>query len=268
MSKTNPENLFIMKHKIYFFSLLLFFSGFSLQVSSQNFIKKVKKKAEDAAVEKVFEKIDGSEDESGRQSSSSENTGTNNTRGDGLSSSAPDVKQNIDDARLAYGNKEYSDARYSIRQAILGVELEIGKNILDDLPESIGELSKVPSEDNVTSSGIGFVGLIIQRVYRGDDQEFTVTIGNDAGLLSITNMYLSAGNYATTSEDQNYKQTRFKDYKAIIEYDEDTGYKLSVPFGQSSVLVTEGVNYNTEEEFMDASQNIDIETVKQQLGEQ
>jgi hypothetical protein len=111
--------------------------------------------------------------------------------------------------------------------------------------------------------------LIIERTYRGGDQEFRVKIGNDAGLLSAVNMYMTSSSYsATTDEEQNWKHTKFKDNKAIIEYDEYSGYKLSVPFGQSSILVTEGVNFNSESEFMEASLNIDLENIKKQLGEQ
>jgi hypothetical protein len=53
----------------------------------------------------------------------------------------------------------------------------------------------------------------------------------------------------------------------VLEYDEYSGYKLSVPFGQSSILVTNGINFMTEKEMMDASENIDIEKIKKVLGE-
>ena len=34
--------------------------------------------------------------------------------------------------------------------------------------------------------------------------------------------------------------------RAIIEYDDNTGYKLSVPLGQTSLIVFEGVNFSSE----------------------
>jgi hypothetical protein len=120
----------------------------------------------------------------------------------------------------------------------------------------------------VTSSGIGFVGLIIQRVYRGKDQEFRVTVGNDAAMLSAANMYLASGGYATSSEDQNVKQTTFQDEQAVVQYDDDSGYQLSVPFGQSSVLVTNGINFENETSFMNASEDVNLNNIKKQLGEQ
>lgn len=256
-----------MKKIIYLTGLVIFFSTISAyQAHSQGILKKIKQKAEDAVIEKVFEEEDdsnaGNQDDPGTSGSAS------NTRGGGLNRAPVDVMELIGDAQTAFNGKKYKDARYSIRQAILEIELEIGENILDGLPDKIAGLSKVDSEDNVTSTGIGFVGLIVERVYRGGDQEFRVNVGNDAGWLSMANMYLASGVYASSSEEQNYKQTTFKDYRAVIEYDENTGYKLSVPFGQSSILVTEGVNFSTEDEFMNASLNIDIETIKTQLGEQ
>ena len=261
--------------------LTLLFAGFSTdQVFSQSFLKKVKNKTEDKAIEKIFGKDKTDQQNQGNPSnypnqgtsgssgsSSGSSSGANNNRGGGLSNTAPDVKANIKDAGTAFDGKQYSNARFSVRQAILGIELEIGKQILKGLPESISGLDKVIEEDNVTSSGIGFVGLIIERTYRKGDQELGITIGNDAGMLSMANMYLASGSYAST-QDQNHKQVKFKEYRAVLEYDESSGYKLSVPFGQSSILIAEGINFASEQEIMSAAENIDIEKIKKELGEQ
>ena len=53
----------------------------------------------------------------------------------------------------------------------------------------------------------------------------------------------------------------------MIEYSEGSGYKLSVPLGQTSLLVYEGVNYGTEQDFMAAANAIDIDGIKTKLGE-
>lgn len=242
--------------------VLVLFAGGHLY--SQGILKKLKDKAEDKVVEKVFNEDDKTtENPSGETS-----TGRpSNTRGEGLKQTIPDIDANIRDAEKAWGDKKYPDARYAIRQAILGIELTIGNNILDGLPEEIEGLPAIKDEDNVTSSGIGFVGMIISRAYRKDDKEFHVTIGNDAAMLSAVNMYLASGAYAT-STDQDYKQVKFKGYPAVIEYDEYSGYTLSVPFGQSSILVAEGINFDNEDDFMGAAENVDIETIKKELGEQ
>ncbi|HNS17310.1 MAG TPA: hypothetical protein PKI34_05770 [Bacteroidales bacterium] len=238
------------------------------QASSQNLMEKMKKKAEETILKKAPGGDQPNESETVTEKNSAGSGGPSNTKGGGLSSKPIDVKQNITDAQTAFASQKYTDAKYSIRQAILGIELEIGKNILKGLPEKIASLSIAPEEDNVTSSGIGFVGLVINRVYRDGDQQFSVTIGNDAAMLSAVNMYLASGAYASSAQQENIQQTKFKEYRAIIEYDASSGYKLSVPFGQSSILVTEGVNFSSEDEFMNASLTIDIENIKKQLGEQ
>jgi hypothetical protein len=237
------------------------------QAEAQSFIKKLKNKTEDAVIDEMFKGKDKSNDSSSENKTSGDNSSMSNSKGGGLNNTKPDVLESIKDAESDFGNKHYSDARSSARLAIQGIELEIGENILTGLPSSINGLETIPEDDQVTSSGIGFVGLVIQRVYRGSEQEFRVTIGNDAAMLSAASMYLASGTYATSSEEQNYKQTKFKDQRAVIEYDESSGYKLSVPFGQSSILLTEGVNFTTEEEFMGASEEINIENIKNQLGE-
>jgi len=254
-------------------SFFILMAAIGPQVRAQGILKKLKNKTEDKVIDGIFGEDNNNnyndQNSSGNPSGDVNNSqgSPSNNRGGGLNARSIDVNENIDLASNSFTSKKYSDARSSVREAILGIELEIGKNILNDLPENIDGLPAVTDEDNVTSSGIGFVGLIIERNYRENDKQLKVTIGNDAGMLSAVNMYFAAG-YSSTSTDENVQQTKFKDEKAIIEYDEYSGYKLSVPFGQSSILVTEGVNFETQDEFMSASENIDLENIKKQLGEQ
>jgi hypothetical protein len=231
---------------------------------SQGVLKKIKDKSEDKIVDKIFGEEKETKTESSDQGSSSTVT---NKGGGGLSNTAPDVKQSISDAETAYKSKDYTDARYSIRQALLGIEMEMGKKVLEGLPSSVNGLNKVGDEDKVTSASTGFVGLVIERVYRKDDKELRFTVGNDAALLSPVNMYLS-GTYVASSDDQNQKQVKFKDYRGVLEYNEGSGYKLSVPFGQSSIMIVEGVNFASEQEIMSSAEEFDIEKIKKELGEQ
>jgi hypothetical protein len=250
-------------YRVFFilFLILLFSAG---QLSySQGVLRKLKEKAEEEVINKVLGEEEETEEVTTEESSSS--SSMSNTRGGGLTTTPPDVKENIADAETAYGDKNYSDARYSIRQAILGIEMEIGQNILDDFPESVKGLNMVPEEDEVSSMGIGFSGLTIERTYRSNDQELNVLVGNDAILLSSVNMYLSSGAYAT---EENQKRVTFKGERGILEYDESSGYTLSVPFGQSSIFVVNGINFASEQEIMGAAEEFDIEKVKKELGEQ
>src|SRR5262245_17005624 len=64
------------------------------------------------------------------KSNGNSNSNPSNKGGGGLISSPPDVKQNLADAEVAYKKNSYGEARYSVQQAMLGIELEIGNKIL------------------------------------------------------------------------------------------------------------------------------------------
>lgn len=260
-----------MKQITFFATLFLAFVLILNQpVQAQGILNKIKKKTEDEVVKGLFGKDDkksSSETNSNTGSSSENSSSVSNKKGGGLSKEAPDVNGNIDDAEASFDRKDYSDARYAVRQAILGIEFEIGQNILNDLPDEIAGLPAVKNEDNITSSGIGFVGMIISRVYRGNDMEIRITVGNDAAMVSAANAYLASGAYASSSADQDYKTLKFQDERGVITWDEYAGYTLSVPFGQSSIFVTEGVNFESEDDFMNASNEVTLSNIKNQLGE-
>ncbi len=193
----------------------------------------------------------------------------NNTTGGGLISTPPDVNQNLVDAEAAYKKNSYGEARYSVQQAMLGVELEIGNKILKSLPESVNGLNKEAESDQVTSTGWGWAGLTIQREYSdGKDKELRAIIANNSVWMAGVNAYLSGGYAQQTGGQQNWKQTKVKGYRAVIEYNEGSGYKLSVPIGQSSIIVFEGVNFATEQEMMKTAEVFDIDGIKKELGEQ
>lgn len=229
---------------------------------SQNVLRKLREQAESEVIKKVF----GEEQETETPSSQTPSSpGMSNTTGGGLTTTPPDVKENIQGAQTAMASGKYTDARYSARQALMGVELEMGWNVINNLPSSVSGLDAVKEEDRVGSTGIGFVGLMIERVYRSKNQELRLSVGNNAVLLTGVNMYVSSGTYATTEDNQ--KVIQFQGHRSVIEYNEGSGYTLSVPFGQSSIMVVNGVNFASEQAFMDAANKFNLEKIKKELGE-
>jgi hypothetical protein len=215
----------------------------------------------------------GQNGQSGQGSQGTSGTGSgsgspSNKGGGGLVSTPPDVKQNLADAETAYKKSSYGEARYSVQQAMLGVELEIGNKIMKSLPESISGLNKVAEEDQVTSTGHGWAGLTIaRRYYDQKEKELRLTIANNAAYMAGVNAYLSGGYAQQTNGQQDWKQIKVKGYRAVIEYDESSGYKISVPIGQSSLIMYEGVNFANEQEITKAAEAVDIDGIKKQLGE-
>ncbi len=250
---------------------------FAFSVSGQGLVGKLKQKAAQAAEKALEKKVDekvgvndtpAGDDDAGGQNGQGSGRPVNN-KGGGLVATPPDVKENLAEAESAYAGRKYGEARYAVQQAMLGVEMEIGQEVLKSLPESVSGLPKVEAEDKVTATGYGWAGLTIQRVYREGDKQFSATVANNSGLMAGINMMMANSAYAqTTGGEQNWKQTKVKGHKAIIEYDEYSGYKLSVPLGQSSLIFWEGINFASEQEMMKAAETFDIDGMKEMLGEQ
>jgi hypothetical protein len=244
---------------------LIFQTGLSDLYGQARLIRRIQQEAEKKAIEEIF----GKEEET---KSAADEAGTRtgrNRRGGGLDQEIPDVNKYIAEAGKSFSEKNYTGARSSLRQALWGVELEMGQGVLAILPEKAGPVAYKPDADRVSSTGIGFAGLLIERYYSGpDDLELSLSIGNDSALLGLANLALTAGYYQSATDQENQKQIRFKELNAYIRYDDDSGYTLSVPFGQSSIFLLQGINYGSESDFMAAANQFDIQAVKQKLGAQ
>jgi hypothetical protein len=192
-----------------------------------------------------------------------------NKGGEGLITTPPNVDENLTSAEASFKTGNYGEARYAVQQAMLGVELQIGQQILKSLPASVAGLKKDETADQVASSGWGWVGLTIKREYGEGDKQLTINIANNAAWMQAINLYFNNVGYAaqSTGGQQNWKQTKLKGYRAVIEFDESSGYKLSVPLGQTSLLVFEGVNFTNEADIMKAANEIDVDGIKKLLGE-
>lgn len=271
-----------MKRLLIISMTLAFSFTLGSELYSQNLLKKIKNKVEDKTVDKAVDKVFGKDadknktttntnDDTNNNNMGAANTSsrarpTQNSEGGGLSKTNTDVKGSINEAKTAVAAKKYPDARYSVRQAIQAVELEIGQNILKSLPDKANDLPKLPEEDKVTSNGIGFQGLFITRVYSAKDKELSIEILNDATMLMGINMYLNNPGMGGDNEN-NGKRIKYKDYPGLLQFDKSSGYALSVPFGQTSLFVVKGVNFKDEAEFMASANLFDLEKIKTELGE-
>lgn len=269
-----------MKHSYLVVALTFFFAVSS---ASGQVLNRLRQKAENTADRAVDKALDGknknesnSSDNSGDSETDGDNAGSSSGRrkaqnkGGGLVTTPPDVNQNLVDAETSFKAGKYGEARYAVQQAMLGVEMEIGQDILKSLPENISSLKKDGSADKVTSTGWGWAGLTIQRIYaNNDDKELTVMVANNSAWMSSINLYFTNGAYSQTNGgEQQWKQVKVKGHRAVIEFDENSGYKLSVPIGQSSLIVYEGVNFANEQELLTAAAAVDIDGIKKKLGEQ
>lgn len=245
-------------------------------------LKKLKEKAENAADKAIDKKVDKAVNGENANTDNSNNTSNNgpgmpsknsksnpsNKGGQGLISTPPNVNENLTSADASYKSGKYTDARYAIQQAMLGVELEIGQKILKSLPDVVAGLKKDTTADQVASTSWGWTGLTIHREYLEGEKQLRFTISNNSPWMQAVNLYLTNTGYMQTSgNQQNWKQIKVQDLRGVIEYDQSSGYKVSVPLGQTSLLVYEGVNFATEQDMMSAVNGINIEQIKKHLGE-
>lgn len=245
----------------------------STAVPAQGFLKKIKDKVVNKAIDKEVDKKTGGaseSSESGNNNNSSSSGKPTNKGGGGLTNTEPpDVKVQMAEAETAHGAKNYPDARYSIQQALMGIEIQLGRQILRSLPDKVVEIPEDTLQDKVMSTQWGWSNLSIQRVYRKGDKQLTITIGNNGLYSGVVNMYFAnAGMMEANNEKQNFKQVRVKGNKAIIQYDDSKGYTLMMQMGQTSLIVWECINFANEQEVMTAATSFDIDGIKKMMGEQ
>lgn len=260
--------MLLLKKTLFLSGLFVLFTGYNSQAQ---FLKKLKDKV-NSAVNTATKPAD-SNTQSGNSGSSNSSSSSSpvNKKGGGLTNTTPaDVNQQIADAEKSQQQGNYSDARYSIQQALMSVEIQIGKQILTSLPASVSGLDKDTLQNKVMSTQWGWNNLSIQSVYKKGDQQMTVTIGNNSVYSGFANLYFNSAysQSVNNGKDQNVKQTKLKSYKALITYDESKGYTLMVPLGTSSLIVWECVNFATEQDVMNAANAFDIDGIKKMLGEQ
>lgn len=267
-----------MKQKL--FTILFVCAALALQTESysQGFLKKLKDKVEKKAEEVLDKKVT---DKTGTTNvPANNNTNTNlpgttkngrpiNKSGEGLkNSTVPDVVQQITDADLAFNKQQFGEARFSVQQALLGVELQIGNQLLQSLPAEIVGLPKDSTEDRVMSVRYGWANLTIQRVYQKDNKQLSVLIGNNAIYAGALDMYVGFASTQSNGETQNTKQIRIKGNKAIIQFEEREGYTILMQMGTGGMITWKGINFTTEKDIMDAVQQFDIDMIKKTMGEQ
>lgn len=261
-----------------FLICLIMALALSNEAPAQGILKKIKdkvNKAVDKSVDKEVEKKTGVPSESSQTGNDNSNTNNStgkptNKGGGGLTNTEPpDVKAQMTEAETAHGAKNYSDARYSLQQALMGVEIQLGRQILKSLPATVVSVPADTLQDKVMSTQWGWSNLSIQRVYTKDDKQLTIAIGNNGLYAGIANMYFAnAGMMEANAEKQNFKQVKVKGNKAIIQYEDSKGYTLIMQMGQTSMIVWECINFANEQEVMTAANSFDIDGIKKMLGEQ
>ena len=184
----------------------------------------------------------------------------------------------IKEAQDLLAKKEYKQAQLSLQDAINEINLLIGAQIAESLPDEINGL-KSDGEENMGSGGMGILGggLQISKSYSNasmKENEAEVNIMANSPLLTSMNMYLS--NPAMLGPE--YKSVRVGTQRAILKTENDDYYddkgvskkirvsELQIPL--NSTLITINMKgFATEQYELSFANKLEIEKLKVVLND-
>ncbi|MEM8523643.1 MAG: hypothetical protein AAGG68_03315 [Bacteroidota bacterium] len=231
-------------------------------------LRKLRQKAEraiDKAVDKAIDKELGLDRGNNSSTNSTNNSDNPSAAGRGTKLTPPDVSQHIADANTAVASKNYTNAKFEIQQAILGVELEIGYKILENLPSTVNSMSFDENNDQVSSSGYGFVGFTVGRSYEGNNKVLNFSVVSNNVLISAYSSMMTNASYSSSEGEQ--KTVNIDGNRGVLRF-ENGNYELGIPLGQTSIIVFDCDGFADENEVLNAAKLFKINEIKQLLGEQ
>ena len=231
--------------------------------SSAQIFQRLKKKATEMI-------LGEDEKEQSAPETSSSTKYSNGKKVKGKKLSPPDVQTLLSNASTSLDAKNYSALRYEIKQAMLGVELEIGYQILESMPKSIDneKIMYIENADEVISTGAGFIGLAIGRQYEDDVRNINARIVNNSAMLTFYNGFLTGSTYHSSSNEVEHKAVTIQGMKGAIHFNGDNKYELGVPLGQSSIFLLDCYNCTDENVLMSIANQFNLLDFKVKLGEQ
>ncbi len=131
----------------------------------------------------------------------------------------------LDEAKSSYNSGDLENSRFALQQALNEINRAIGNDMLALMPESIGDMTVVEDEDNVTGVNTGFAGLFVSRHYKSENAAASVEIMSDSPLLGSINLLLSMPVFMAS--DPNQKRVKVDGKKALLTRNAD---ELSVSY--------------------------------------
>ena len=160
-----------------------------------------------------------------------------------------DVNGQLNTATSSYASGDLENARFSLQEALNGVNQAIGEDILNLLPTTLGGMDVIAGNDNVTGTNMGFAGLYVNRDYQKDTiRDASLEIISDSPMLATVNSLLAMSTMFVS--DPNQKRIKVGSYKALLnksEYNDIVTYEIQMPFGNSMMTFkTNGIGDEAE----------------------
>ncbi len=179
-----------------------------------------------------------------------------------ITASAQEVQIRLDEALSSYRSEDLENARFSLQEALIGINEAVGQEILSVFPAEMNGMNKVDENDEVTGMNVGFAGLLVHRSYIGEEGEASIDLISDSPMLAGINTILAMPGFMTS--DPNQKRVKVSNYKALLTRNEDdTGkvsYDLQVPLN-SSLLAFQCSGIEDENEVLDLAELIPVKRI-------
>ena len=179
---------------------------------------------------------------------------------------AQNFASNVTTAKTAYSSGKLEDAHFALQQALVELDITIGKEVLKLLPAKVDSLTALTKDDNVTGN-VAFLGATIHRNY-SSNRNVSVDIVSNSPLVSTLNAFLTSP-LLNIGSNGNTKVIKVQGYKARLSK-EDGGeggkpnYRLEMPFNNS--LITIAADHSSEAEIMSIANAIQFAGIAKLIG--
>ncbi len=158
-----------------------------------------------------------------------------------LQARSQEVPALLDEASGAYKSGNLEDARFKLQQALSGINQAIGRDILEMMPQQLGDMNAVAEEDNVTGMNTAFAGLFVSRHYKAEVNHAEVEIMSDSPFLSAINVMLAMPVFLNS--DPNQKRIKIDGQKALLtktpaQEEQLVSYDVQLVFGNTLFTFT------------------------------
>jgi len=183
---------------------------------------------------------------------------------------AQNIQASLDAAQSSYAANQSLEARENLQQALIDLNNLIGKEILDLMPSSVGDLPINTPEDNIVG-GTGFAGLLVNRMYGTQESKHVdITLANESPMLAVVNTFLSNSMLSGLMGSQTgQKKVTIAGYKGMMERNEGDGdyptvYTVNVPIGDS-LFTLESTGFDNDGDVISMAQQMNIDKIASML---
>lgn len=168
----------------------------------------------------------------------------------------------ISTAQSSYSAGKLDETHFALQQALVEVDLIIGKEVLKLLPPQMDTMPANAALDHV-SSNQGFVGATIFRSYGKSARKADLSIISNSPLVATMNSLLNTPLMGAMMSDPNNKTVKVQGYKGRLSAmdiaDNKKRYDLQIPLG--SALISFTVADCTESEMLAMASTLPLQQI-------